>query len=59
MHPLLAAILRRHKGVIHLLLERVDLRYSDCLKERLLIRAAGEDDVLTLRLLFEVHGAAD
>ena len=57
MHPLLAAFLGHHSGVIHLLLERMDLRCSDCLKERLLIRAAREDDVLTLRLLFEIHGA--
>ena len=56
-HPLLAAFLGKHKGVIHLLLERMDLRCSDCLKERLLTRAAREDDVLTLRLLFEIHGA--
>ena len=55
--PLLAAVVGRHKEVIHVLLERMDLRCPDCVKERLLMRAAREDDVLTLRLLFESHGA--
>ena len=56
-NPLQAAFLGQHKGVIHLLLEK---KYSiiptDNLKERLLICAAREDDMLTLRLLFEKHG---
>ena len=54
---LLYAFLARHKEVIHVLLERMDLRCPDLVKERLLMRAAREDDVLTLRLMFETHGA--